>query len=1164
MNAPPSDPLSGPPSDSEESREPGLADLLKSMLGFSWAMSLLGVRSLANLADPGRAASDLDAVTQAAEGQLGSGLQGVFRTGDQLQRGMVDSVLGGGLSGPATAGSPSGVPPSGTASPSGTAPAPVPVPAVVSSGALDTTTFVALGEGLTAGAADFFLSAELQRDCFPAQMARQMRTRFAQALLQAPGLGNLPGFPPLPVEIPALMQTTVVEPFPDAASALGNLAVPGFRIGDALHLRPCPPVVHAADARQTGANLILGLPELLEEGSGPYPTQLERALERRPTFTLLALGYTEAVEAALAGDSGRLPDTASLRRDYERLLDSLCEAGSQVLVLNIPDPFDTACVSTIESAAQVVKVQPAVLLQTWELRGDDWITVRGLIEMGFQLLSRGIRPLPEGYVVKGEAAGRIRDRIQQLNGEIAQVARKHRAPLVDLHALWRTVRAQGVDAGSQHLTADFLGGFYSYNGYYPGKTGHALIANLALWTLNQTYGAEFPLLDLASMAATDPVTQYQPAGGPDLPVGQMPAAAMADTGLGAAAAATSRPAARAATARQALGQWPGQQPAGKQRPLTLPPGLEQVLPLNKERSYFGDALRAVDCQDPKEAQWGSCGGVLFGGLAMVDSHLNGQLHIRFSPPVNNVTRFEVTLGDGLVGDDGTLAAPLSYKLPSQRNSVTDLPNLVSWGEMDLATGQAALDDQGQPILHFNFTFFNTALGALVQVNPNFPQVPISFPGQYGSAWVQFTQRPDGKLDVEFFGSTFLPLGNDLGGQPVRFPLPFAGATLQFASIPTRGLALHPHINLSTREEPLETPAELPEIPTNTVREYTFFTHDSAFGDAFTLEGPFLGGTATGRSQLMGRLHVQFGERAGNSVPIYVSAMIPGGYLAPFPPSPLSQEFPGRLSPGPLGFNEFLRFPLKSYYLDDVFLLSDPFDLSVAAVDVRTGATIAEQLHRGFIGQNLFFALLRVEPRTPKASFQFRGPAIFQKAPQGQTVYRFEGQVKIPYPPGFLFPNPNLATGFPAGPDSSLDPFFWIQAMDGGAVPRNYVKQGGEKDVLASTGDRFSYRYAIPADPGRQPAVFEYDNLSQKGSFRLRGLTWVHFSNSRTARSGKGNFDTVTFAGFGIWGKEGVEALRAATVQISTTAGSPYVGIQIEGGAISNVNTKPLTLDEAKP
>ncbi|HEY4572347.1 MAG TPA: hypothetical protein VIJ26_00220, partial [Thermoanaerobaculia bacterium] len=349
MTKPPFDPSS----EDDSSREPGLAELLKSMLGFSWAMSLLGVRSLANLAQPGRAASSLDAVAQAAEGQLGRGLQDVFRTGDQLQRGMVDGVLGG-LSG--AVGAAAGSMPSGTAAPSG----PAPVPAAVNSGALDTATFVALGEGLAAGAGDFALWNDFQHWSFPAQMARQMRTALVQPLLQPPGIGNLPGFSPLPVVIPGLMQTTVREPWPPPA-AVGNLSVPGFRLADALNLRPRLPLVHRDDARQTGANLILGLPELLDRTAGELPTQLELALRRAPSLALVALGYLEAIEAVVAGDLRRLPAPGRFRADCLRLLKPLREGGAEVLVMNVPDPVDTACVSSIEAAAQVVKVEPGLL-----------------------------------------------------------------------------------------------------------------------------------------------------------------------------------------------------------------------------------------------------------------------------------------------------------------------------------------------------------------------------------------------------------------------------------------------------------------------------------------------------------------------------------------------------------------------------------------------------------------------------------------------------------------------------------------------------------------------------------------------------------------------------------------------------------------------------------
>jgi hypothetical protein len=74
-----------------------MRDLTKSMLSFSWGMSVFGLRQMADLLMPqswGSAASRFDAVTQNASGQLGSWSQSMFKAGDNLQRGMVDMMFG--------------------------------------------------------------------------------------------------------------------------------------------------------------------------------------------------------------------------------------------------------------------------------------------------------------------------------------------------------------------------------------------------------------------------------------------------------------------------------------------------------------------------------------------------------------------------------------------------------------------------------------------------------------------------------------------------------------------------------------------------------------------------------------------------------------------------------------------------------------------------------------------------------------------------------------------------------------------------------------------------------------------------------------------------------------------------------------------------------------
>jgi hypothetical protein len=78
-----------------------MREFTKSMVSFSWAMSLLGLQQMANLftrQDPNRpkhkTTETFDNVTQATEGQLGDILKETFKAGDKLQRQMVNIMFG--------------------------------------------------------------------------------------------------------------------------------------------------------------------------------------------------------------------------------------------------------------------------------------------------------------------------------------------------------------------------------------------------------------------------------------------------------------------------------------------------------------------------------------------------------------------------------------------------------------------------------------------------------------------------------------------------------------------------------------------------------------------------------------------------------------------------------------------------------------------------------------------------------------------------------------------------------------------------------------------------------------------------------------------------------------------------------------------------------------
>lgn len=77
-----------------------MRELTKSMLSFSWAMPLYGMKQMLNMALPrdmsrpfGEATDGLNSVTGAMREQLGPTLRSMFDAGDQIQRSMVDVMF---------------------------------------------------------------------------------------------------------------------------------------------------------------------------------------------------------------------------------------------------------------------------------------------------------------------------------------------------------------------------------------------------------------------------------------------------------------------------------------------------------------------------------------------------------------------------------------------------------------------------------------------------------------------------------------------------------------------------------------------------------------------------------------------------------------------------------------------------------------------------------------------------------------------------------------------------------------------------------------------------------------------------------------------------------------------------------------------------------------
>lgn len=987
---------------------------------------------------------------------------------------------------------------------------------------------VVMGDGLAAGMGDFSLKENHQRNSFPALLASALGESLSQPLFQEPGLGHPIGFANVAVAAPTLFQTTAFVHIPTTSTA--NLSIPGFTPNDAIRYRPQPPLLEGNGANRAIANLILGMPRSQSEDNAPYPTQIEAALGQNPTMIFVQLGYDMLMDFAVNG--GTPPDMAAFEEDYAYLLEQLSESGTNVVVMTVPNPIDTAYFTVATAAADALNINPDAFLRFYGLGESDYLTPLGIMDIGYQIQNQATTPLPGDAIIRSWQAVGLAEYAMSVNETIYRLSDRFGCPVFPLHKLFADMKGPKVNVSDQAVSGNYLGGFFGLNGVYPGAVGNGLIANELLSFLGSYMGTDFTPIDLGPLRALDATANITPAQGKPWNYEQL------------------------LPPQYDQPPQPPQDAAGLYdnrvvfkplpQPLALPQSLEMTVPLNHDISYHGDAMKLVNTHDPRAAQFGNTANLLFGGLAFFGSRLKGTLHFRFSPPENNKTHFVMTFVEGaLSGENSTLECPSLYRFPIREARVFALPNQVCEGDLDLTTGFGSK-------MKFFLIFQNTGLGVLQQMNPTFPKVPIPFtdieikdPPVYATAFAQFFQTDDGGLDFDFHGTAFVPLGPG-----IRFPLPIRGADGTFAAFDASGTVLHPHIYLSTRQpKTYESDPKPLVLPENQTIELTANTYTTSFGDDFTLNNPELG-IAEGRSPLTGRVQIQFGPRFGDILNFGVSILPPAGLFTDPTLRPLQDNFPAKLSRGLLGHNEFLKFPNRIFYLDNVYFLEDPFDLALGAINLRTGQVIGDFLHRGLIGQNLIFALVRVEPRTPQASFQFRGPARFDQDENGRLRYRFSGTLLIPYPEGFLFPEPDLATGTVIGSDSKLDPFLDIDAH--GDLREWTSFEDIREGVVSATGGTFDYRCQIPSEPGA-PAQFHFVD------HQMGGATFTMFANGlvsvRATEVATGSVG-MTFTGYGRWSLDpNPNAVHIATVQIIQQP-EFYISVLINGGVVDNVTTAP--------
>jgi len=409
-----------------------------------------------------------------------------------------------------------------------------------SNGTANFSRFIAVGNSLTAGYSNGGLYLQGQLNSYPSIMAAQMKSvgggTFNQPLFttaQQNGSGYL--------TLAGLTATgsPILDTVTSDLAIRGEYVAPGFG----------PVILYT---KYTGDIENYGVPgikllEITTPQYGNYNGYFERLLPGDASTTVLNTDYLDFVTAkpftffsdwlgnndallyATSGGAGDvLTDQTTFAQLYELSLQTLTATGAKGVVATIPDVtsipyFNTVTVAAINAqlaanaqltAAGINKLYINALVSgtTYapRLATDNDLMILTfpttkigtLVSTPYGMLPYGLTPyspVDNQYVLDANEVALTRTYVQSYNNTITSQANARGLAVFDAYTYLNNVKLHGLEVDGIALTSSYItGGLFSLDGVHLTPRGYAIIANQFITAINNKYGSNIPLANVAS------------------------------------------------------------------------------------------------------------------------------------------------------------------------------------------------------------------------------------------------------------------------------------------------------------------------------------------------------------------------------------------------------------------------------------------------------------------------------------------------------------------------------------------------------------------------------------------------------------------------------------------------------------------------------------------
>lgn len=395
-------------------------------------------------------------------------------------------------------------------------------PAPPSTGSVDFTHFVTLGNSITAGYQSGSLYQSAQVYSYGCQIAKLVNTSYVQPIFTDPGTtGRMEfgGFTSTGITI-KYNTGTGLPVNTSYAAPFNNLGIPGAILYD---------IMDETDFAAKSVARANPLFSAVLRSTAFGKSIIKQALAQTPTLITLWIGNNDVLGYATSGGTkgtdpatGKLPtDVPTFTALYNGVAAQLKASGAKVVVANLPSiagiPFFNTIPAALKSGSTVItlygttKTGVRALLPYQDLLLLTASSV--LLTSAGQPTGLGLspnNPIPDQYILDKDEVIIVNNAVTALNQVIAAAASTNGFALADMNELFSSFSVRDASMafvgkyvdGINFSPAYVTGGLFSLDGVHPSSQGHTIIANKFIQTINAKWGSSIPTINVSTTPAS--------------------------------------------------------------------------------------------------------------------------------------------------------------------------------------------------------------------------------------------------------------------------------------------------------------------------------------------------------------------------------------------------------------------------------------------------------------------------------------------------------------------------------------------------------------------------------------------------------------------------------------------------------------------------------------